>query len=331
MKSKLPAWIAIVTVSIATFTFVASAAAQSADHLKCFKAMDRQEKGTYVADLGGLITENGCKIKVPAAMVCVPATKTNVQPAPPGGGATGTPNAFGCYHIKCPKLPKGTVLPPVELDDQFGSRVVTAKQSGLLCAPAAVGSTTPPCIEPFDATLQIALDLFVRGLDASGNLDAVPSCGGDPALCCPGGTPTTPCGPLHVELVSAAIDAPPGADRLDVTYRMRLATVTDIPVTVLGSDCGVQIDSTSGTFSTIQLDVPISLNPDHLHIVGVGSVTITDLESTDVQLTGGISCQLANFGASFFLDTLRSSLEPIFQFGPDLCRLCDSTIAPCGP
>ena len=106
---------------IAAFACAASAAAQPvADHLKCFKVKDPQAKAKYTADLSGLVAESGCTIKVPATMACVAATKENVQPTPPGGGGTGTPNAFGCYKVKCPK----TAVPPLQLNDQFGSRVV---------------------------------------------------------------------------------------------------------------------------------------------------------------------------------------------------------------
>ena len=130
--------------SIAGCILVVSAAAQSVpDHLKCYKVKDPQPKAAYTADLGGLVAEPGCVIKVPATMACVPATKANVMPAPPGGGATGTPNAFGCYKVKCPKAD----LPPLQLNDQFGSRSVTPSTPKLLCAPAPAPPTTvaTPC------------------------------------------------------------------------------------------------------------------------------------------------------------------------------------------
>src|SRR6266851_3438655 len=98
-------------------TWAAPASAQLPDHLKCYKVKDPQAKVTYTADLGGLVAEPGCTIKVPAVMACVPATKTNVTPSPPGGGGTGTPNSFLCYKVKCPT----TTLPTLNGTDQFGS------------------------------------------------------------------------------------------------------------------------------------------------------------------------------------------------------------------
>ena len=110
---------------VAGFVFLVSVAAvhaQVPDHLKCYKVKDSLTKVTYTADLDGLVAEPGCSIKVPAAMACVPATKTIVGPPfPPGGGGTGTPNSFFCYKVKCPKV----TLPTLDGTDQFGSRTVT--------------------------------------------------------------------------------------------------------------------------------------------------------------------------------------------------------------
>ena len=124
---------------VATLVLIGSAGAQPvADHLKCYKVKDPQTKATYSADLGGLVAEPGCTIKVPAVMACVPATKTNVTPAPPGTGGTGPLNAFGCYKVKCPKA----TLPALQLNDQFGTRVVTPAAPKLLCAPVEATTTT---------------------------------------------------------------------------------------------------------------------------------------------------------------------------------------------
>jgi hypothetical protein len=119
-----------------------SGAVTDSDHLKCYKVADPQAKAKYTADLGGLIAEPGCTIKVPAVMACIPATKTNVSPDPPGRGGAGTvPNAFGCYKVKCSKAS----LPAFELNDHFGNRVVRPKKAKLLCAPATPDPTLPTC------------------------------------------------------------------------------------------------------------------------------------------------------------------------------------------
>jgi type 1 fimbria pilin len=130
-------------------TWAAPAGAQPvADHLKCYKVRDPQARTSYTADLEGLVAEPGCRISVPAKTACVPATKTNVTPAPPGGGGTGTPNPFLCYKVKCPKV----TPPTVALTDQFGSRTVTPSKASLVCAPAM--SPTLPSALSFPATGQ---------------------------------------------------------------------------------------------------------------------------------------------------------------------------------
>ena len=63
-----------------------AAASPVPDHLKCYKAKDNIPKAVYTADLNGLAPETGCMIKVPAVMLCVQASKTNVTPTPPSGG-----------------------------------------------------------------------------------------------------------------------------------------------------------------------------------------------------------------------------------------------------
>ena len=108
------------------------------DHLTCFKVKDPQVKATYTADLDSFAALPGCTIKVPAVMACTPTIKSNVTPPPTGDGGTGTPNAFGCYKVKCPKAS----LPAIPLNDQFGTRSVTPKAPKLLCAPAASTTTS---------------------------------------------------------------------------------------------------------------------------------------------------------------------------------------------
>src|SRR5262245_7201098 len=108
------------------------------DHLQCYRSKDTLKKATYTADVAGLILEPGCRVKVPAKLTCVPATKTNVSPPPSGGGPSGIPNGFNCYVVKCPK----STLPTVSTQDQFGTRTVTPGPAKLLCAPFVPPTTS---------------------------------------------------------------------------------------------------------------------------------------------------------------------------------------------
>jgi Protein of unknown function (DUF1566) len=159
---------------LAVLLSVAGAHAQS-DHLACYKVRDSQAKAKYTADIDGLVLQPRCVVKVPAAMACVPATKSNVTPTPPGGGGTGTPNPFLCYKMRCPK----TTLPTLAGSDQFGSRTVTPSAAKLVCAPLAGPSTTTTTTTsttttttsmPSGCALLATGQTFVYSLGDDGNL-----------------------------------------------------------------------------------------------------------------------------------------------------------------
>ena len=106
-----------------------------AEDLRCSKIKDPQAKTKYVANIRGITVDEGCTIKVPATMVCVPATTSTPVPAPPGSASSSTSNGFACYQTKCPKKKGQKDLPNVRVDDQYGDRSVTPKPSNLLCVP----------------------------------------------------------------------------------------------------------------------------------------------------------------------------------------------------
>ena len=183
----------------------ATGAQPIADHLKCYRVKDSQKKTKYTATLDGLAAEPGCAIKVPAIMVCVPASKTNVQPPPPGGGATGIAGAFGCYKVKCPKA----TLPSFHLKDQFGDRMVIPTAPKLLCAPSASPTTTtttittttttttsPFCRNQFDCPVYMACNTTTGQCEGTcGDATHSPCAGGccNSGTCHPGTDPTA-CG-----------------------------------------------------------------------------------------------------------------------------------------
>ncbi|HYR95383.1 MAG TPA: hypothetical protein VEM57_01550 [Candidatus Binatus sp.] len=188
MKPTLWAVRQLVALVVLYVTLALPAGAQPvADHLKCYKVKDPQVKTTYSADLGGLVAEPGCTIRVPAIMACVPSSKTNVTPQPPGSGGSGTPNVFGCYKIKCPKA----TLPAIPLNDQFGARDVTPRAPRLLCAPAAPPPpTTTTTTTTAGTTCPPATAAYCGAADCGEG--GIPSC--DPLihpLCPPGMTCTT--------------------------------------------------------------------------------------------------------------------------------------------
>jgi hypothetical protein len=124
------ALITVVGLSM-SIAFARPTGAQVSDHLECFKVKDQLRPAFYTADLNGLVPQVGCKIKASAAFFCVPSTKTDVSPAPPGDGEGAPANGFACYRVKCPRA----ALPGVVITDQFGTRGGTPRVASLLCAP----------------------------------------------------------------------------------------------------------------------------------------------------------------------------------------------------
>jgi hypothetical protein len=130
--------VAALSLSLA---LAAPTAAQVPDHLKCFKVRDQLREAFYTADLNGLVPEAGCRIRVPATLICLPSTKTNVSPTPPGGGESPPAGSFACYRLKCSR---DTEFPDVVIDDQFGTRLGTPAFAKMLCAP--LNPTTTPTV-----------------------------------------------------------------------------------------------------------------------------------------------------------------------------------------
>jgi hypothetical protein len=164
--------------------------AQSGSHLNCYKIKDPQAKTSYTATLGGLTTHPGCIVKLPAKFACVPADETNVDP-PATGGGTQTANAFACYNVKCPK----TSLPPLQLDDQFGSRLVSPSAPKMLCAPLAPPTTTSTTVT---TTTGISTTTTVPTC-ANGGIPCGDACGGGCGVCLgnAGSCPFVHCGSMQ--------------------------------------------------------------------------------------------------------------------------------------
>jgi hypothetical protein len=261
-----------------------------------------------------------------------------VTPPPPGGGGTGTPNPFGCYKLKCPK---GTVPPTLALHDQFGSRVVTPSKAKMLCAPgegvttttvtSSTTTTTTPCTQAFEPTIRVAGELS-EALAPDGDYPFPVSCGGSPAMCCPGGVPTSSCGPLHFEPSSVTIVEDFGQYRMDVTYRGRAATVTDVPVTIpLVGECQLRIDTTAGSSNSMRIDYRLVMNAAHDRVFEVANVLISETEADYFSLVGGFACQIADLGLGLYVGMLTDAIADALSPEAQLCRFCNETVGPCPP
>ena len=114
-----------------------AAPAGTLDHLLCYRMADplrMQFAADLLADLQPEFTQRGCTL-IKAIEFCVPATKTNVTPAPPFPGLSGQTlqNDYVCYKTRC----QTTTPPPNKLvTDQFGARVQRRYVVSKICVPA---------------------------------------------------------------------------------------------------------------------------------------------------------------------------------------------------
>jgi hypothetical protein len=125
----------------------ATARAQVADHLECYKIKDPVRLAAVVdLDAPQFGLEAGCQVKR-ARMFCVPAENTVISAKDKATGNPITPLSVSgpnpgdriCYKVKCP-LP---FPPDTQVTDQFGTRTVTGLKPFLLCAPAVEGGVPP--------------------------------------------------------------------------------------------------------------------------------------------------------------------------------------------
>jgi len=131
----------VALMMMTTWIVAADAGAQTADHLQCYRLKDSEARAKYSATLtpgnSDFPVAPGCKIKVPAKMLCVDTAKSNVTPAPPGAPAGNAAQSYLCYKAKCPKMAKK----PWAGRDQFGARRMTAVKTTTVCAPVTEAAT----------------------------------------------------------------------------------------------------------------------------------------------------------------------------------------------
>ena len=135
-RNRRLAALAAATCSLAIFA--GAAAAQTADHLKCFKIKDLAQFKSATADLipsNPNFAGQNCSLKGKGAQLCVPADKANVvieegtdSPFP----TQVLQNSQLCYKVKCPTALAGNL----NVTDQFGTRNVAMGKTTKVCGPA---------------------------------------------------------------------------------------------------------------------------------------------------------------------------------------------------
>ncbi|MEZ4366374.1 MAG: hypothetical protein R2939_08805 [Kofleriaceae bacterium] len=195
------------------------------------------------------------------------------------------------------------------------------------------------------ATLAADPDALVGGLLPGGlAIDVPASCGGTPAICCPGGVAQVPCGPIDIDLSLQPGDAPrleltpiAGQSRLDLVVRARVSTAMDIPLDISIADCGLRLDTGPGDDPDLKISTTISFVQDPqagTTRIEVGDVAVDQLTEDDVEITGNALCQLADLGVGFALDFLVDTFANQIQsaIGDQVCKSCPGgTLDECGP
>jgi hypothetical protein len=174
--------------------------------------------------------------------------------------------------------------------------------------------------------------------------DVPATCSGTPTTCCPGGNPVSPCGPIVIDLGHRAGDDPrlvitpvQGQARLDVTLRARVHTAMDVPISALGANCGLRINTSPGTYPDLQVDAPVSFVQDlqaGTTRVVVGDVRISRFTTQDYQIIGGIACAVIDWGSQFFINTLTGTFADAIKgaIEDQTCKACPSgDVGECGP
>jgi hypothetical protein len=125
--------------------FAASAHAQPADHLQCYKIKDPNAfRGIVALNSPQFGPTGGCKIKIRGTKFCVPTRKTVVEIDPEVTRVEFESESLQfdriCYKVKCPSGPE----PSPQVTDQFGTRIVETRGITEICTPAVKGPAPAP-------------------------------------------------------------------------------------------------------------------------------------------------------------------------------------------
>ncbi len=179
-------------------------------------------------------------------------------------------------------------------------------------------------------------------------IDVPPACdpNDDPKICCDGdGNPIMPCGPIEIDLEPRPGDAPrleidpvSGQSRLDVQMRARVRTKNDLPiekeVLFLTVSCDVAIDTEASGDDDVLVTLPLSFTEDAAAgttRLEVGQVSLDQFQNGDIQLSGGIDCDIADLLVFAFRGLLVGVFEDQIEstVSDQVCKSCDD-VAECG-
>jgi hypothetical protein len=118
----------------------ARAGVPETDHLACLKVQDTPPvDGSIPVAISDILEDSFTECRVKKAKLvslCIRVAKDDDDDPRAGQSAA---EGYGCYKVKCAEKPDGSV----NVDDQFGSRLVTRKALLTLCTPVEMPPVVP--------------------------------------------------------------------------------------------------------------------------------------------------------------------------------------------
>ncbi|MBI2780293.1 MAG: hypothetical protein HYX55_00665 [Chloroflexi bacterium] len=176
----------------------------------------------------------------------------------------------------------------------------------------------PIVLEPLTADQATADSAAAYLLPSSRNVDVAANCASNPTVACAGGVPGNPPPQVQVQATNVVTTQVPGTTTWNGSATLQAATLQSIPMTYNGISCTVTVDSAtsgsptlSGTYQESFLSYPTPGGQPNY--VAIGSVSITGLDSGDVQIGGGFSCSLASTLVTFIIPQLENQISAYIE------------------
>jgi len=171
----------------------------------------------------------------------------------------------------------------------------------------------PIVLEPLTADQATADSVAAYLLPSSRNVDVGANCASNPTVACAGGVPSNPLPQVQVQATNVVTTQVPGTATWNGSATLQAVTLQAIPMTYSGISCTVTVNSAtagsptlSGTYTETFQSYPVPGGQPNY--VAVGNVSITGLDSGDVQISGGFSCSLASALITFIIPQLEDQI-----------------------
>jgi hypothetical protein len=167
-------------------------------------------------------------------------------------------------------------------------------------------------------------------LPASRDYDVPASCGGDPTIACPGGTPSDPLPQVRVQAPSFTITHVLDTDPWTVSAAVGVTTLQNIPFTYSGVSCLASVNSAAGAQPTFNASVALTFQsyPDPTgpkNYIVVSNASLTGVETADVGITGGdFACSLAGAYVGILIPILEGQIASFFD--GNICGTSDPNV-----